>query len=150
MSAPELIRLSFYGFTAASLAVLSATILYLMEVAWLARVPRPPVTPDTLVATWQFGGLRSTAAGRLASVITHVGAAFAGLAVLLRAIVARRGPYSDMYEVSVAFVFVSLLGYLWLEKAYRTRSIGAVALPVILGMIVYVWSLPADLSEVRG
>lgn len=150
MSTVDLVQWSFYGFTAASLAVLAATILYLMDAVWLARTTRPLPVGSGVGGAWRAaaGGMMPT--GRLASLITHVGAAFAGLAVLLRAIVAGRGPYGDMYEFSIAFVFTALVGYLLLERAYRTHAMGALALPVVLGMVVFVWSLPPGVREVRG
>lgn len=147
MSAIELVRLSFYGFTVASLAVVTATILYLMDVAWLARAPRTAAVGP--LPAWRLAPPRPTPTGRLASLLTRIGAIAAGLAVVLRAIVARRGPYSDMYEFSVAFIFVVLVGYVLLERAYRTRVMGAVALPLVLAMVVYVWSLPPGVREVR-
>lgn len=147
MSAIELVRLSFYGFTVASLAVVTATILYLMDVAWLARAPRTAAVGP--LPAWRLAPPRPTPTGRLASLLTRIGAIAAGLAVVLRAIVARRRPYSDMYEFSVAFIFVVLVGYVLLERAYRTRVMGAVALPLVLAMVVYVWSLPPGVREVR-
>jgi cytochrome c-type biogenesis protein CcsB len=150
MTTVEVVRLSFYGFTAASGAVLAATVLYLMDAVWLARVPRPAPVGAGVGAAWRAAAGGVTGAGRLASLITRVGAGFAGMAVLLRAIVAHRGPYGDMYEFSVAFVFVALIGYVLLERAYHTHAIGAVALPVVLGMVAYIWSLPPGVREVRG
>lgn len=55
-----------------------------------------------------------------------------------------------MYEFSVAFVCVALVGYLLLERRYATHAIGAIALPVVLAMVAYVWSLPPGVREVRG
>jgi cytochrome c-type biogenesis protein CcsB len=150
MSSTELVRLSFYGFAATSLAVMAATVLYLMDVVWLARNPATlGVSAESMLA-WRLSPNQETWAGRLASLMVRAGVGFAGAAVLLRAIVAKRGPYSDMYEFSVAFVFVALVGYLMLEHAYRTRTIGVVALPVVLGMVIYIWSLPPEVREVRG
>ena len=149
MSGPDLVRLSFYGFTAASLAILVATVLYLTDVAWLARLPQPAVgaRPSN---PWRMTPTGMTTAGWLAQVATRLGLIFAGLAVALRTIVAGRGPYSDMYEFSVAFVFVALVGYVLVERVYQTRAIGVIALPVVLGMVAYVWSLPPGVREVRG
>lgn len=150
MSMADLVRWSFYAFTVASLAVLTAAILYVVDALWLARAARPVPAGAGMAAAWQATAGGQTEAGRLASLIATAGAVFAGLAVVLRAIVAGRGPYGDMYEFSVAFIFVALVGYLLLERSYRTYTMGAAALPVILGMVVYVWSLPPGVREVRG
>lgn len=148
MSGPELVRYSFYGFTAASLAIVAATVLYLTDAAWLARMPQP--AGGARPSPWRLTPVGMTTAGWLAQVATRLALVFAGAAVVLRIIVAKRGPYSDMYEFSVAFVFVALAGYVALERVYRTRAIGLVALPVVLGMVIYVWSLPPSVREVRG
>ena len=149
MSGVELVRLSFYGFTAASLAILVATVLYLTDVAWLARMPQPAGGPRP-PSPWQLTPTGITTAGWLAKVATRLALVFAGIAVVLRVIVAGRGPYSDMYEFSVAFVFVALIGYVVVERAYQTRAIGVLVLPLVLGMVAYVWSLPPSVREVRG
>lgn len=150
MSSVEYVRLSFYGFAAASIAVVMATLLYLMDVVWLSRSPNAGTIRSSMPAAWRLTPDRTTVAGQLATVVVWFGTLFAGSAVLLRAIVARRGPYSDMYEFSIAFIFVALLAYAIAERAYGTRAIGLVALPLVLGMVIYVWSLPPDVREVRG
>lgn len=149
MSGVELVRASFYGFTAASLAILLATVLYLTDAAWLARMPQP-AGGARRVSPWQLTPVGGTTAGWLAGLAARLALVFAGVAVVLRMIVARRGPYSDMYEFSIAFIFVALIGYVLIERIYQTRAIGVVALPLILGMVAYVWSLPPSVREVRG
>ena len=150
MSSTELVRLPFYGFAATSLAVMAATVLYFMEVIWLARTPVIAVSGEGRTLASRLSPTQETWVGQLATIMVWAGVGFAGAAVVLRAIVAKRGPYSDMYEFSVAFIFVALTGYLIVEHAYRTRSIGIVALPVVFGMVVYIWSLPPHVREVRG
>lgn len=150
MTSSEFVRLSFYGFAAASIAVVTATVLYLMDVVWLARSPTAGSIRSNVPAAWRLTPDRTTLAGQLATAAVWLGVLCAGAAVILRAIVARRGPYSDMYEFSIAFIFVALLGYAVSERAYGTRSIGLVALPLVLGMVAYVWSLPPEVREVRG
>lgn len=150
MSSSELVRLSFYGFAGTSLAVAAATLLYLMDVVWLSRAAGASPTPPGRSLPWRLAPVETTWAGDLATVTVRVAAVLAGGAVLLRAVVAKRGPYSDMYEFSVAFVFVALVGYVLIEHTYGTRAIGLVALPVVFGMVVYVWTLPPEVREVRG
>lgn len=149
MNSIELVRLSFYGFTAASLAVLMATVLYFTDVAWLARMPALATATRTN-NPWRLTPVGMTTAGWLAKVATRLAALFAGIAVVTRTVVAGRGPYSDMYEFSIAFVFVALLAYILFERIYKTRLMGVVALPIVLGMVAYVWSLPPGVREVRG
>lgn len=150
MSATELLQLSYYGFTAASIAIVAATALYITDIAWLARSPEAAAAGGSPIMAWRPARLRDTPMGRLASVVTITGTAFAGVAVLLRAVATRRGPYSDMYEFSVAFIFAALVGYVVIERTYSTRTMGTIMLPVVLGMVVYVWSLPPSVREDRG
>ena len=149
MSATDLLRLSYYGFTAASIAVVVAVAFYLADVLRLARSPSL-VTAAGPLEPWRAYATPPTGSGRLASAAAVIATLFAGLAVAFRVVATGRGPYSDMYEFSVAFVFAALLGYVLLERRYGVRPIGAIALPVILGMIVYVWSLPPAVREDRG
>lgn len=148
MSSAELVRLSFYGFAAASLAVVTATLLYLMDVFWLARSSGEATSAHRSV--WRLTPEHSTLAGQLATRAVYLGVIGAGVAVIARAIVAKRGPYSDMYEFSIAFIFVALVMYALFERIYEARSLGLIALPIVLGMVIYVWTLPPDVREVRG
>ena len=150
MSSSELVRLSFYGFSATSLAVVAATLLYLMDVAWLSRAASVGSPQRNSSLPWRLSPVQTTWAGQLAVIMVRLAAGFAGSAVLLRAVAAGRGPYSDMYEFSIAFVFVALVGDVLLERSYETRAIGVVALPVVLGMVLYIWTLPPEMREVRG
>lgn len=149
MSPTELLRLSYYGFTAASLAAIAAFAFYASDLLWLTRAAQPAVAGGAL-SSWRAYATPPTPVGRLASSAVAIATLFAGLAVALRALATGRGPYSDMYEFSVAFVFVALLGYLLMERSYGIRPIGVIALLVILGMIAYVWSLPPSVREDRG
>jgi ABC-type transport system involved in cytochrome c biogenesis permease subunit len=149
MPATELLRLSYYGFTAASLAVVAAFAFYISDLLWLTRAAQPSIAGGGL-ASWRNSTTPPTPVGHLAFTAAAIATLFAGLAVILRALATGRGPYSDMYEFSVAFVFVSLLGYLLLERNYGIRPIGPIALTVVLGMIAYVWSLPPAVREDRG
>jgi len=149
MSATDLLRLSYYGFTAVSITVVAATALYLMDAAWLTRLS-PQAAPPGPLARWRPTPTPRTLSGQLSSIAAVVAAALAGLAVALRALATGRGPYSDMYEFSIAFIFAALLGYVVVERAYGVRLIGMIVLPLVLGMVVYVWSLPVSVREDRG
>ncbi len=129
---------------------LVAAVLYPMNALWLARTTQQIPAGTGMSGRWRASAGGETTVGRLASLVTLLAALFACLAVVFRVIVARRGPYADMYEFSVAFIFAVLVGYLVLERAYGPHAMGAVALPVALGMVLYVWSLPPEVREVQG
>ncbi|MGI8477190.1 MAG: c-type cytochrome biogenesis protein CcsB, partial [Thermomicrobiales bacterium] len=73
---------------------------------------------------------------------------FSWPSVLLRSIAAGRGPTSNMYEFSLAFIFAVTLIYLIFERMYEAKQLGAIVVPIAFGMSVYVWTLPAGLREV--
>jgi ABC-type transport system involved in cytochrome c biogenesis permease subunit len=145
-----LVKLSFYCFTAASVAMFGAAIAYILQAAGRIRVERAVLatpTGETVTSTRAGFVAGSDGAGRFGSLLTSFAAIFAFLSVLTRIIATKRGPYSNMYEFSLAFIFAILVMYLIFERKYGTRQLGAIVLPIAAGMALYVWSLPASLRE---
>lgn len=145
-----LVKLSFYCFTAASVAMVGAAIAYVVQAVGRLRVERAVLTTptgETVTSTRAGFGPGSDSAGRFASLLTSFAALFAFLSVLTRIIATRRGPYSNMYEFSLAFIFAILVMYLIFERAYGTRQLGAIVLPIAVGMGIYVWLVPSSLRE---
>jgi cytochrome c-type biogenesis protein CcsB len=89
----------------------------------------------------------STAAGPFAIAFTWAAWGSLALSLLLRAIVVGRGPWGNMYEFSVAFSFGILTGYLFLERRYPIRTIGALPLAVALTLLVYSSTLPSHVQQ---
>src|SRR5215218_4056763 len=116
-----LVKLSFYCFTAASIALAGSAISYLVYAIGRIRVRRAVLATSagtTMTATsaqWLPG---SVGASRFASLLGWFAVFFQGMAVLLRTIAAERGPYSNMYEFSLAFIFVLMTIYLVFERMY--------------------------------
>jgi len=146
-----LVKLSFYCFTAATLALAGSAICYVLFSVGRIRVRRTMMaTPQgaTFSSTSTEFGEGSEGYGRFATMLLWFTVLFAGLAVLTRCIAAGRGPYSNMYEFSLGFVFAITLIYALFERWYGLRQLGAIVVPVALGMAGYVWYLPSDLREV--
>ncbi|HEX5497805.1 MAG TPA: c-type cytochrome biogenesis protein CcsB, partial [Thermomicrobiales bacterium] len=89
------------------------------------------------------------AIGRYGTMLAWFGVVFQGISVALRTAASGHIPLSNMYEFSSTFVFLIGLIYLLFERHYGVRQLGAVVMPIALGMIAYVWALPADLREVN-
>jgi cytochrome c-type biogenesis protein CcsB len=146
-----LVKLSFYCFTAASIALAGASLGYLVYAVGRIRLRQSMLqkSAGTTVSTAsaEFGP-GSVGAGRFGSLLAWFGVLFAGLAVVLRSIAAGRGPYSNMYEFSLAFIFALTLIYLIFERLYDVKQLGAIVVTIAFGMSVYVWSLPASMREV--
>ena len=146
-----MVRLSFYLFAAASIAVAAAWISYVVYAVGFIRLRRTALATSTGMtvsgSTAEFG-LPSAAAGRFGTLFGWFAAVFAGLAVLTRTIASHRGPYSNMYEFSLAFVFVLTLAYMLFERFYNVKQLGAIVMTIALGMSLYLWSLPPRMREV--
>lgn len=146
-----LIRFSFYCFTAATIAMVGAALCYLGYV--IGRVQIRQANLQTSAGTTVVGGLaefgpRSMALARFGTMLTWFALGFQGLSVMLRTVAAGRFPLSNMYEFSLGFLLLLLLVYVAFERAYGVRQLGAIVLPIAVGMAAYVWSLPSALREV--
>lgn len=98
------------------------------------------------------GGPSMTAAGpsnwasalaTYGTLITWLAFAFVSASLIFRTIHVGHGPFSNMYEFSVAFAWGALGAYLYFERKYHLRTIGLIALPVALGMLLYATAIPA-------
>ncbi|CAN5865936.1 c-type cytochrome biogenesis protein CcsB [soil metagenome] len=146
-----LVKLSFYCFAAGSIALTGSWLSYILYFAGRVRLRQASLqtsagTTVTTSAAEFMPGWQS--AGKFGSMLGWFGVAMMGLAVLFRTIAAERGPYSNMYEFSLAFVFVLMLVYLLFERFYTTRQLGAIVMTIALAMAGYIWSLPAHMREV--
>lgn len=146
-----MVKLSFYLFAAASIAVTAAWVSYVIYGVGRIRLRRTAMatsTGMTVTGSSAEFGPGSVSAGRFGTLFGWFAAVFAGLSVLTRAIASHRGPYSNMYEFSLAFVFVLVLSYMLFERFYEVKQLGAIVMTIALGMSLYLWSLPARMREV--
>jgi cytochrome c-type biogenesis protein CcsB len=63
--------------------------------------------------------------------------------MVFRTIATGHGPFSNMYEFSASFAFGILAVYLYFERRYHQRALGLIALPVVLGLLLYAMTIPA-------
>jgi cytochrome c-type biogenesis protein CcsB len=148
-----LVRLSFYCFTAATIAFVAAAFCYVAYAIGRIRLRHAALAISagtTVVATGAEFNPASPSVGRFATLLAWFGVTFQGLSILLRIVASGRPPLSNMFEFSCVFMFLSGLVYLLFERWYGVRQLGAIVLPLIVAMAAYVWSLPADLREVSG
>jgi cytochrome c-type biogenesis protein CcsB len=148
-----LVRLSFYCFTAATIAFVAAAFCYLAYAIGRIRLRHAALTTSagtTVVATAAEFDPASPSVGRFATLLAWFGVTFQALSILLRVIAAGRPPLSNMYEFSCVFMLLAGFVYLLFERWYGVRHLGAIVLPLIVAMAAYVWSLPAELREVSG
>ena len=77
---------------------------------------------------------RPQVVGALASFAAWASVAFGGLGLIFRAIALNHAPFSNLFEFSMAFGFAIALVYVLFERHYRTRLLGAFAMPVAFGL----------------
>jgi cytochrome c-type biogenesis protein CcsB len=81
--------------------------------------------------------------GGYGSLVAWLGLLFLTASLAIRAYVVGHGPFSNMYEFSVAFGWGVLATYLYFERRYQQRALGLVALPVTLLLLLYATTIPA-------
>lgn len=146
-----MVKLSFYCFTAASIALAGAWLCYLVYGIGRIRLRRAALATGegaTFSTTTAEFGPGPQSIGRFGSLLAWFAVVLQGLAILFRTIASERGPYANMYEFSLAFVFTLLLVYMLFERRYEVRQLGAIVMTIALAMALYIWSLPANMREV--
>jgi cytochrome c-type biogenesis protein CcsB len=147
-----LVRLSFYCFAAASLAFVASAACYLLHAIGRIRLRQAALAMPSGAAVLAHQPSFEPAPhgiGRFATTLASFGVVFAGLSILLRTVAAGRLPLSNMYEFSITFIFLAGLVYLFFERWYGVRQVGAIVLPIVVAMCGYVWLLPVGMREVN-
>jgi cytochrome c-type biogenesis protein CcsB len=138
-------KLSGYAFIAAILSTGLATIFYFMYAVSGLRAARMQTAggPANAGAMGFISGPRTAAIGRYATMLGWL-AVFALLACMVfRTIATGHGPFSNMYEFSIAFAWGTLAAYLVVERRYHLRTIGLIALPVAFLLLFYATMIPS-------
>jgi cytochrome c-type biogenesis protein CcsB len=87
-------------------------------------------------------GPRTAEIGRYASLIGWLAFILLGASLVFRAFATGHGPFSNMYEFSIAFAWGILGSYLWFERKYHQRVLALVVFPVALGLLWYALQIP--------
>jgi cytochrome c-type biogenesis protein CcsB len=148
-----LVRLSFYCFAAATMALVASAVCYLAYAIGRIRLRQTALVTNVgpaLVTHEARLEPPSLSIGRFATLLAWFGVGFQAASILFRSIAAGRLPLSNMYEFSTTFVLLAGLVYLLFERWYGVRQLGAIVLPLVVAMCAYIWMLPADLREVNA
>jgi ABC-type transport system involved in cytochrome c biogenesis permease subunit len=146
-----LVKLSFYCFTAASISLTLSAVCYVAFAVGRVRLKRAALATSagtTMTAQTAEFGPGAESLGRYATMLAWFGVVFQGLAILFRSLAAKTGP-ANMYEFSLVFIFAIALIYLLFERSYGAKQLGAIVMPIAIGMALYVFSLPPSNREVN-
>lgn len=146
-----MLKMSEYAFVAGLLAVGLALVCYALAMV-LARSARPAASAlagagsgtgtVTLAARGQSNG-SAAALATYGTLIAWLALAFVTASLIFRTIMVGHGPFSNMYEFSIAFAWGILAAYLVVERRYHLRTIGLIALPAALLLMLYATTIPA-------
>jgi cytochrome c-type biogenesis protein CcsB len=84
--------------------------------------------------------------GQYASLTAYLAVTFLTLALAARWIASGHAPYSSQYEFAIAFAWGATIAYVYIERQFRVRALGAFVLPVPIGLLLYARTLPNDVS----
>lgn len=85
--------------------------------------------------------------GRYASLFAGIGFLALTLALALRWIVSGHAPFANQYEFATSFAWGTLGAHLYFERQYKLRSLGALVVPVALGLLWYASTIPSDIEQ---
>jgi len=138
-------ELSQYAFVAAFAALAAALLLYLVNVLGARGLQVLSVSGGGSVSMPAFGPILDTA-GRYGTILTVNAFAFLTASLVFRAIAAGHGPFSNMYEFSLAFSWGALGLFLYFQAQYKLRTLALMVLPVALGLLAYATTVPSDIT----
>ncbi|OGT25366.1 MAG: c-type cytochrome biogenesis protein CcsB [Gammaproteobacteria bacterium RBG_16_66_13] len=88
----------------------------------------------------------STATRRIGTMLAVNAFIFLTACLAFRWAAAGYGPFSNMYEFSIAFAWAALGIYLVFELRYGLRILAALVLPVAIGLLLYAGTVPSEIK----
>ncbi|MBI4336300.1 MAG: cytochrome c biogenesis protein CcsA [Chloroflexi bacterium] len=140
-----MVKMESFFFMAALLSTGLSVLFYLWQVAalrWHRAVLVAGAASDA-ASTVPAAGYRPWGSGRFAAMMAVNGLLFLSLSIIGRGVATGHGPFSNMYEFSVALAWGVIAATLYFQWHYRTAAVSAVAMPVALAFLVYAYTLPS-------
>ncbi len=140
-------KLALYLFASGLLTALLALAAFVGQEVSSRFAMRRPVLASTsgdiegLSVSDSAGGV-----GRYGTMLAWFSVFILAFAILARSSASGRGPFSNMYDFSIAFGWGILLIYLVIDWRYQLRALGLVVLPVSIALMLYAASLPSDIE----
>jgi cytochrome c-type biogenesis protein CcsB len=139
-------ELSQYAFVAAFAATGLAIVLYLVNVVGARGLRALSLAGGGGSVSSSSWDPAFDASGRYATILTVNAFVFLTASLVFRAIASGHGPFSNMYEFSLAFAWGSLAIYIYFEIRYQLRILALMVLPVALGLLAYATTVPSDIT----
>lgn len=81
--------------------------------------------------------------GRFATMMAVLGLVFLTLSMAFRWVATGHGPFSNMYEYSLAWSWGIVAALLYFQHRYRFKVMGAIVVPVAVAFLLYAYTLPS-------
>jgi ABC-type transport system involved in cytochrome c biogenesis permease subunit len=132
-------KMAVYALEAGIAMTVLAFILYVAYAVSGVRAARLAAAgvPMSTGRVGLVSGPRTASIGHYATILGWLGFLLLGASLVFRTLATGHGPFSNMYEFSIAFAWGILGVYLWFEHKYHQRILGLVALPAALGLLLY-------------
>ena len=137
-------NLSQFTFAVGLIAVVGAASLYVMY-ALASAGPRLALASGRSAMTLASGDTLKRLCGRYGTILALNAFVFLTASLGFRWAAAGHGPFSNMWEFSVAFAWAALGIYLYFELRYQLRILALLVLPVALAMLVYATSVSSEI-----
>jgi cytochrome c-type biogenesis protein CcsB len=139
--------LSQYSYVASFIALALAAVLYASYGVTRRRAVVAGFDSDTTESMRGpvVNGM-SASLGRWGTILVINAFAFLTGALAFRWIAAGHGPFANMYEFSLSFVWGTLAAHLYFEFRYGLRSLAILVLPVCLAMLAYAATVPSEID----
>jgi cytochrome c-type biogenesis protein CcsB len=141
-------KMSNYAFVAAFLAIGLATLSYFAYALSGIRAARLQAAGASMRTSGLgfIAGPRTAAIGKYASMLAWLATGALAASLIFRTIATGYGPFTNMYEFSIAFAFGVMGAYVWVERQYHQRILALIALPVALGLMWYAALIPSEIQ----
>jgi cytochrome c-type biogenesis protein CcsB len=136
---------SQYFFIAGFAALSAGMLLYLVNVLGSTSLPLMGLAGGGSIST-STRQSAIDAAGRYATMLAINAFAFLTAALAFRTAASGHGPFSNMYEFSLAFAWGALGIYLYFELRYKIRMLAVLVLPIAIGLLAYATTVPSDVE----
>ncbi len=139
--------LSQYSYVASFVALALAALVYASYGVARRRAVLAGFDDDTTVTLSERREPAVTASlGKWGTILVINAFAFLTGALAFRWIAAGHGPFANMYEFSLSFVWGTLAAELYFEFRYGLRSLALLVLPVCLAMLAYAATVPSEID----
>jgi cytochrome c-type biogenesis protein CcsB len=138
-------KMSIYLYGATFISLGMATLLYIVYASGRMRLGGLGWRGAAAVLA-ETGGDRPESARKYATILSVIALVFLTLCLVFRSVAAGHGPFSNMYEFSLAYSWGILAVYLYLQLRHQAVPLGMLAVPIALVLLWYAGTLPVGIQ----